>query len=101
MDPNISVRLRPPPEAGTGIEDDHITSKYKPDIYIYPNPAKKRFAIKTDSRDYKLDIFNLKGQKVDVSVDKNGVIDNLPSGLYFLKFTINNRQTTKKVIILR
>ncbi len=91
----------------------------------YPNPfriskmsksggATIKFALKKDS-DVKLDIYNLKGQKVKTLLSdkmkagvhsvvwngKNSMGKTVASGLYFYKLKTNNYEKIKKMILIR
>jgi flagellar hook assembly protein FlgD len=84
----------------------------------YPNPfnpsTKLEYYVPESSK-ISIDIFNVKGQKVNGlcsgfrdkgihQINWNGKDDNgnnLGSGVYFASFNINGRQITKKMIMLK
>lgn len=61
------------------------------DILIYPNPVNDYLSISSDFEIYKLEIYNLLGQVILVTLNPNASIDltNLKSGNYILKLNTN------------
>ncbi len=61
------------------------------DILIYPNPVNDYLSISSDFEIYKLEIYNLLGQVILVSLNPNTSIDltNLKTGNYILKLNTN------------
>ncbi|MBA3985699.1 MAG: T9SS type A sorting domain-containing protein [Flavobacteriales bacterium] len=77
------------------------------EIDFYPNPAQDfmHFKIKDISEDFKVEIIDLKGQRVysknyasEISETVSLNVSNLNSGIYFLKITSGKNQIIKKVI---
>lgn len=70
---------------------------------IYPNPAQDKFFIRSDFKsDFNLSIYNNIGRLVLSAASTTEInIDNLPNGLYFLKFSSEKNTQTKKLIINR
>ncbi len=78
-------------------------------LSIYPNPTTDRMVnllYDTNQSDVNVAIYNLTGQKVmDRNLNTNGYnntqlnLTNLSSGVYLLKFTAGNYETTKKIIL--
>ena len=67
---------------------------------MFPNPAKDIVTIATETELKSVEIYSLQGQKVITSVSKTIEINNLPSGVYFVKVTaIEGLSNTKKLII--
>lgn len=72
------------------------------DLSIYPNPFDNSFEIKcSDDTFYKIEIFNVLGESVYAS-DLNGrneiFLNNISSGVYLIKITINGVSYFEKVI---
>ena len=61
------------------------------DILIYPNPVNDYLSISSDFEIYKLEIYNLLGQVILVTLNPNASIDltNLKTGNYILKLNTN------------
>jgi hypothetical protein len=99
----------------TSINGDQIPSR--PESYIlhqnYPNPFNPSTTIQynlTKSGSIRLDVFNSRGQVVDVLVDgfrKQGShmakwnANNLPSGTYYYRLMTNGFSEAKKMILLK
>jgi hypothetical protein len=67
---------------------------------IYPNPANTLVYIQTDKEISHIQIFNLYGQLIKTTQTKNIQIDELISGLYFIKVTLRNgNEWTSKLVI--
>lgn len=68
-------------------------------ISIYPNPANTVFHIETDKTISQIEILNIHGQRVKIANTENISINELTSGLYFVKVTLTdgNKWTTKLV----
>jgi len=87
----------------TGISLINHSSK----ISIYPNPFSSTTTLETDNflKDAILTVYNLYGQQVKQIKNISGLtitlhLDNLPSGLYFVRLTEENKIiATKKIII--
>ncbi len=73
---------------------------------LYPNPASDFFVFDIDAKykKYRVEIFNLNGQKV-LSLENNNALKNmvnvgfLQDGVYLVNLYFDNRKTTKKLII--
>ncbi|MDD3003512.1 endonuclease [Flavobacterium sp.] len=74
-------------------------------IIIHPNPSDNhQIKINYENTIDQIHLININGQIIQqinqpVSLDKTYVIDNIPSGFYFLRITKNNQSVTKKVIV--
>ncbi len=80
---------------------------------IYPNPFNPETTIEyeiTKFENVKIEVFNIKGQKVDVLINKAQNRGNywlqwdasgLKSGIYLIKFTGDELQETKKAVLLK
>ncbi len=83
-------------EFGTtlGIEKKEINS-----FSIYPNPTSNFININSEIPVNKIEIFNINGQKLMEEFDNKTIeVTELKSGLYFIKFEIENKKYIKKVI---
>ena len=84
-------------EPSAGIEDQDFTT-----LNMYPNPAIDILNISAQSTINNIEIYNVLGQKVirmsleDTSAEIN--VSNLNSGIYLIKYEINNRTSTKKFV---
>jgi hypothetical protein len=68
-------------------------------IKIYPNPTTDFIKIETNGFVRRAELFNLQGQKVNTSFSNNKVdVQNIASGVYFLKLQTNKGEVTKKVV---
>ena len=80
----------PAPCVTAGVNDNEIFS-----VSIYPNPADSTISLSNLTRDYKVAIYNMLGQKVkDQRVDANNNsinIQDLSFGVYVLKFEDYNK----------
>lgn len=89
----------------TGINDNSLESLNK--ISIYPNPFSSSTTLQTDKlfKNATLTVYNSFGQRVKhiINISEQTVTlfrDNLPSGLYFIRVTQDNKViTTDKLII--
>lgn len=83
----------------TDIEELHA-SEYN--VLIFPNPAKNKVYIETDFDFASTQIFNLTGnlvKTVDAS-SKEINLQELPSGLYFVRIELSNgKEVTKKLVV--
>lgn len=82
-------------------------------LQIFPNPVTSKTTIKyslENSENIKIDLFNLKGQFVDTISDKKQTagtyvydwdIQNLSSGIYFVKFSSDGFSQIKKCLIMK
>lgn len=75
------------------------------DIMIYPNPSKGKFGIKSAelSVDYRVEIYNMMGEKVYMGygprTNKTIDISSQPNGVYFLYLKSEEGSTAKKIIV--
>ncbi len=71
------------------------------EITIYPNPNSGSFVIETNSNDkISIEIVNSLGQIIHKSIiEKSNSVENLQSGLYFLKVYMNQNVMTKKILV--
>lgn len=69
-------------------------------IEIYPNPASNKVHIKGGKVD-SIALYNLAGQQIALALEKDQSINisHLPKGVYILQMIINQKTTTKKLII--
>jgi beta-glucanase (GH16 family) len=83
-------------EATAGIPDNLSL-----DIQLYPNPAKDRVTIKTQQNIDSIELYNLLGSKIDIdlSSDNSFSVNDLPSGMYFLKIYSDAAVNTKRLLI--
>jgi hypothetical protein len=86
-------------EGGAGIND----SEFGNSILIYPNPSIGKIFIKTENynSNFTYTIFNSIGQIVSKGefFDSSKELSLTKNGLYFIKISNNDIQTTKKVLI--
>lgn len=95
-------------ESYTGNNDiTEIPSKLF-DFNAYPNPFKNDLTIKVNNNSsdlVKVEIFNIKGQKVYKSLEPSNqdinIHNSLSSGIYFLRLSNNSDQKTRKILILK
>ncbi len=86
----------------TAIEDEEIIIE-SDEIVIYPNPSDGNFNIESQNSDpYSIEVFSFSGQKV---FDKQNItssevsLQNLSSGIYFIKITKGEKTSYKRIII--
>jgi hypothetical protein len=80
----------------------HEFSRSEPDVQFYPNPASEFVTIDMPYADGNLQIINATGKLVrDLTVTQNQQLDvsQLGSGMYFFRFTNQDRSVTKKMVI--
>ena len=81
-------------------------------LILYPKPAKDKISLSLkifNSSSVKVEIINLQGKKIQTIVNGKNLeasiysyeIDNLRSGLYFLKTTINGVENVEKFEVVR
>ncbi|HEA29747.1 MAG TPA: T9SS type A sorting domain-containing protein [Leeuwenhoekiella sp.] len=77
----------------------------RPEIYVYPNPTENLLNINFESSIFNkinLDIYDILGNEIFSSVinknEKNIDFSKYPTGIYFLKITIDGKTSTKKII---
>jgi len=71
----------------------------KKSIDIYPNPYTNMIYVQGIEEINKYEIFNQKGELVVVNTETSNIIeeDILPAGIYFVRFTFNDKVITKKI----
>lgn len=84
-------------DTSLGIEDFEIAAK---NILVHPVPTDNVLSITTELIIDKITIFDLSGKKIrSETFSKNQIdIGNLSSGLYFIKFDVENKALIKRVI---
>lgn len=66
----------------------------------FPNPAKNKIFIRTDLKNYTLDMYDVSGKVVYHSYEGNTIdITNIPSGVYVLKISSDNFFKVQKIMI--
>ena len=94
----------------TGIEKKSEIAQEK--LNNYPNPFKAETIISyeiSQNAHVKIELFNAKGQKIKVLLDKNQmkgkyqlpVQINDKEGIYFYTLSVNNRRTTKQMLKIK
>jgi hypothetical protein len=71
------------------------------DITIYPNPSTSYVNIKTELRQYKIEVYNTEGKKIlskHSEVSTNIDLSQFTSGLYYIKISKDTHTKTFKVI---
>ncbi|MES2515145.1 MAG: T9SS type A sorting domain-containing protein, partial [Bacteroidota bacterium] len=94
----------------TGLSTDKSVLDHK--IVLFPNPASQKFTLEyqlTQSANVQIELFDMVGQKVKVITanafeEKNKYshtvnLDDLSTGVYFVKLKINDSYTTIKLLI--
>lgn len=71
------------------------------EISVYPNPTKGKVNFLGINENTTVELFSIEGRKLqNVSIDEFGVTNfNLSKGVYFLKFSEQNKTHTKRLII--
>ena len=84
-------------EGTAGLDDQDLST-----LSMYPNPATNFLNISAQNTINSVEIFNILGQKViSMSVEDTSAsinISNLNTGIYLIKYVINNRTSTKKFV---
>ncbi len=79
-------------------EKDNLSTQFK----IYPNPVSNfiNYEIPTNIIIDSIEVYDISGKKINITINPNKTIDasNLQKGLYFIKFTSDNIEVTKKFI---
>ncbi|MEZ4859009.1 MAG: T9SS type A sorting domain-containing protein [Flavobacteriaceae bacterium] len=73
--------------------------KNNTDFNVYPNPSDTQFTIEYDGEIDSIQLFNAFGQKIIETNNKTVQVENITSGIYFLKVHSKERILTKKIII--
>ncbi|WP_281232535.1 endonuclease [Flavobacterium gelatinilyticum] len=85
------------------IEEEEVISESN-EIVIYPNPSDGNFKVEFGHSDipYSIEIFSFSGQKVfekQNNTSSEVSIENILSGIYFIKVTKEEKTTFKRIII--
>lgn len=97
-------------QTGTpGLQNDAVTTAVNDpylndNINIYPNPANNSIHIASDVEGtLTIEIYNLMGKRINVETTNNTTIgvSNLPEGIYFMRFNLNEKSVVKKFAIQR
>jgi hypothetical protein len=110
LDFNVDAQYINPIGSVTGISNDQSVLESK--ITLFPNPASQKFTLEyelTQSANVLIELFDIVGHKVKTissnsfeEKDKHSHstnIEDLSTGVYFVKVKINNSETTIKLII--
>lgn len=78
-----------------------VNSKTRSAFNLYPNPATTHFTIVLDNNTVlqEVSLYNIMGQKVATSNQKQINITQLPAGTYVVAITTNTGKTTKKLLV--
>ncbi len=69
-------------------------------ISIYPNPSTGVFTIKTDAKNYSVEIYNMMGQVIMVAENKTDIdLSAEPKGIYFVMVMENEKYYLQKIVI--
>jgi hypothetical protein len=104
------VRVEAADYDGTPMKVVNLPTTYA--VKSYPNPFNPAATVSMSlpiASDWKLSIYNVAGQKVDMfkGHSEAGTVNvvwdasNFASGIYFYKFEANNTQITKKMVLLK
>ncbi|MBN1756179.1 immune inhibitor A [bacterium] len=98
----------------TGISEDMLKLPRVLDLRSYPNPFNSTMTLDftvIENGDAKIDIYNIQGRKVGTILDKELLRGNytikweagsdIPSGVYLVLLSNQNRQIVKRAILLR
>ncbi|MGA9212587.1 S8 family peptidase [Kaistella sp.] len=105
---NASLYPNTDPQKGYGILNfgktwnstlSTINTEKKSALAIYPNPARKTFTIKTDEKIISLELYDTLGRKLQtLKNEKSSNIEQLASGVYFIKVQTDKNQYIEKLI---
>lgn len=86
------------PTVVTGIENyEQATDNYE--LKVYPNPAKDKLHISSESVPSKIELFNQLGQlQLEVSNENTINIGSLPEGVYLMKMKLGEQTKFAKVV---
>lgn len=85
------------PSSGLSTSDIKINTNT---LALYPNPTHGLLFMKTDSKIEAVNVINILGQKVNVSVSDNQInMTNLTNGVYIVELKLKNGQLISKKII--
>lgn len=69
------------------------------EFQIFPNPSSNYLNVETSFSEFKVDVYNSLGQKVDITILEDRInISNLANGTYFLKLTTASGTNIKKFL---
>jgi len=79
-----------------------LTYDIRPEVVIYPNPASTSISILGVHFPVNVQIFDVTGDIRLIKLDCKGSIElqNLQSGIYFMRISVKNQLFTKKLIII-
>jgi hypothetical protein len=68
---------------------------------VYPNPARDMLYVPNELSNSSVEIFNIQGQLVhsDTKLSSTINVSHLSRGMYIMKFQLNNKQYTQKLIL--
>ena len=96
---NVNPRMTNATTIATLTDD---TNESVSDLIVYPNPAKENVNVKWNGNATSLIVLNANGQVIN-TYDLNEVtelnLNNLNTGVYFIKITDNNNSLTQKLIV--
>lgn len=79
--------------ANTFVNDVQRLPEFDISFSIYPNPAENFIFIDTDAKNFELKIIDLTGKIVEITSDNRIRIENLPSGIYFIRLELKDGST--------
>lgn len=92
-----------------GVDVDESASNYLNHLEISPNPSDGFVTIDLqllENKDLDIQVFNMNGQIVNTIMDKNTIggryelrLEELPSGVYFVKFQIDEQVVSRKLVL--
>lgn len=94
-----SMMMRPVlgPVTVTGIDKPEPKNKQ---LFVYPNPGKGKYIIKSEDQINDVEVINLTGQTIDARFNDNTVeIINRTAGIYIFKITTTSGTHLEKVIL--
>lgn len=71
----------------------------KPQVAMFPNPARSLISLETDGEISLVEIFNQQGQLVKIATSTNVTIGELPNGLYLVKITLDDKRIGMEKLI--
>lgn len=85
----------------TGIDENNANAA----LVVFPNPSAGQFTVRAET-DLKLELFNNLGEhlqslSLDASNKHQVRVDDLPSGIYFLKGEIEGTKISQKIVITK
>jgi len=102
-----------------GVKENHTTNLPMPNLEVYPNPFRKKTGIRyqlPDNNDVNVVIYDVSGRLVKAITcptpnalrptlitwdGRDDADDKLPSGIYFLRFHVNEYVETVKLLLVR